>query len=361
MKKTIFFIVAAVWLAACAPKQTEKAYEGVITFKAGNVTVNGADAAVGQSLNKSSEISVGEKSTAVIQFGTDANITLQPNTVLRIEEMLMGPDGKPRLDLAQSKGTTFSRVVTKGSDYQIRTATMVAGVRGTSFAVALDESNSEKVEIQLLSGEVRATKVAPPAETASGEEPAKQEEVVLSPGEKVVSDAKGLLKKETLSEGEKTNLAKLDEIKMVEKPSEVFKGLGKSDSATGKDSLPEVVPENIREQIIDKKLINMSSAGQQDGINSGESVASGVSLEDLKKAHGNVAQITTKSGKTYVGTFNMVGANMEIATPTGKVTVPNSDVASVKPYNKPADVKTPSVNDVKSPSVNDVKKKIPGM
>ncbi len=358
MKKTIFFTLAALWLAACAPKQTEKAYEGIITFKTGNVTVNGADAAVGQSLTKSSEISVGEKSTAVIQFGTDANITLQPNTVLRIEEMLMGPDGKPKLNLAQPKGSTFSRVVTKGSDYQIRTATMVAGVRGTSFAVTQDESNLDKVEIQLLSGEVRVSKVTPSTEAASGEEPAKEEEVILTPGEKVVSDAKGLLKKESLSEGEKTNLAKLDEIKMVEKPSEVFKGLGKSDSSEGKDSLPEVVPENIREQIIDKKLINMSSALPQDGEKSDNSA---VSLEDLKKAHGNVAQITTKSGKTYVGTFKMVGANMEIATPTGKVTVPNSDVASVKPYNKTADVKTPSVNDVKAPSVNDVKKKIPGM
>lgn len=312
--------------AACSPKAEKdaNAYSGIITFKTGTVMVDSNAAVIGAKVMKDNKISVGDKSSAVIQFGNDANITLKPNTVITVQELVMGKDGKPTVGINQEKGSTFSRVVTKGSDYQIRTQTMVAGVRGTSFQFNVDEKNPSKVEIQLLEGRVEAKKVVDQAASETSETAASETEevIVLTAGEKVVVESKVAEPVKTkLTTPETTSLEKLNQVAMVAEPEKISEK-SEAGSAEEKSAPAVVIPEEVQQEMLKPQAAAAGSAVKG---------PASVSLEDLRNSYGRIGKITTKSGKTYVGSFSIVGGNMEVITTSGKVVIPNSDVASVTP------------------------------
>lgn len=109
--------------------------EGMLTYFTGDITVQRdgemIQGEIGMQIKEGDEIRTGQNATAVISVDEVTDLKLRENTVLKMERI------SDTVSLELSSGSLFSRVTKKFfRSYNIRTNTVLAGVRGTEFFIA---------------------------------------------------------------------------------------------------------------------------------------------------------------------------------------------------------------------------------
>ncbi|MCS6984997.1 MAG: FecR domain-containing protein [Leptospiraceae bacterium] len=287
-------------MVQCKKAQEQAAaYHGVFTFIKGEVLRNGVGAKTGDKVMAADKIEVKEKSVAVLQFATDAQVTLSAGTTITLDQLNRKGES-PEIHLMQNSGTSFSKVLAKGSDYKVSTPTLVAGVRGTSFALTVDRANPKKITLRLLEGKLQASHTQDPGQV-----------VMLEAGQKI--EAEGTLgSAQSLSEEEKNTLEQLNQIAMLDEAA--LQKVG--------ESTPAVPPEKV--EAIEKIAGETPQAEAQKPVK--------LTLEDLKKKYGRLSRITTKDGKEYIGAFKQQEKFIIINTVDGIVKLPVEKVAKISPF-----------------------------
>ncbi len=284
------------------PTKTDDGVYAVFTFLTGNVLVNNVQTSVGTKVQKGDEISVGDRSIAVLQFGEISVITLKEKTLITVDK-LEQKTGKPTdIVINQKAGKTFSKIMKDKSNYIINSKTMVAAVRGTEFEFAIDKNN--KTSIKLSEGKL---KLVPKKDDV--EKP--EEAVNLEKDSKIeVSESGNVQEIQTITIEEKKELVMQAQVKIVEnvQDEKVIEQLKSDEPANNM----KVIPDEIKKAIIPPKI----------------------SLEDIKNQYGHLTVIKTKTGKEFIGYFSQSGKDMTINTVDGIFIIPAKDVAMIAEYNK---------------------------
>jgi hypothetical protein len=289
---------------------------GTMTFLRGDVLVNETKARIGTAVIESDTVEVKENAAAVIQFSNNAQITVESNTKISIKTLVASEGGKPKIDIDQKSGSTFNKIIPGQAEYSLRSPTITAGVRGTSFMMKLDEKG--KTNVQLLRGKVGVSN--PNAKTNEA-----SEETIIEAGHKIQADEKGeITAAENLSVEEEEKLSKFNEIAFLPVAKlEKIESAKSEDLESIMESMPEVMPIQIEQIIMPEAMSDDKEMAEPDKE---------LTLSDLKKKYGALSKISTKDGETYVGAFRQVGGNMEITTTTGTKIIEASQIESVEQY-----------------------------
>jgi hypothetical protein len=306
--KKIFLLITAAAVAAvvisCSKKEALDMSQGVITFTTGEVAVNGTPAAVGMSIKNKDEIKTGDKSIAVIQFGQMALITIKSNSKLRADNIVTKKDAE-QIELSQSEGSSFSKIVKKGTDYKISTPTAVASVRGTSFELS---TSGEKSKIIMLTGNV---KIAPVIDGKVDMDKA----VSINAGQTIESTKEKFSAPEKISVADKEKLEQFDKITLVPDVETVI--IKKPQAQIDSKELKEmdkastiVMPENLVTVIV--KIEEKDQMAK-------EEIQMPMTIDELSKKYGQLSIVKLKDGKQYIGAFSQKGNRMEIITLGGTI------------------------------------------
>ena len=138
-------VLAAAWAIASPAFAADvgriKVARGPVTVERAGATIPGA---VGMRLQTSDTIRTGDDASVGITMDDDSLLSAGPNTVLVLDRYAFDPTtNQGRLDAALNKGTLSvisGRIAKQSPDAMtVRTPTAILGVRGTTFAVAVDE------------------------------------------------------------------------------------------------------------------------------------------------------------------------------------------------------------------------------
>ncbi len=304
MKRIIISItislLASITLFSCKPEQ--KVLFGIVTFTIGDVQSHNKKLEIDDIILKNRVITTGIDSVAVIQFRDIGLITIKENTTIKINQ-LQAKEGKISIDIHQSSGSTFSKLVKKGINYNLNTPTMLAAVRGTSFLVSVNEKGTEA---KLLEGKILATPKIDNKLVA-------EKSIVLNKNEKVKVEENIISEPTKLTDEETNELSELNKIKMLEKPL-----------SRDKTTQKKVISENSLKQLLDKE----NPAKTDEKANKKKKLT----LKDLQKKYGSLSKITTKNGKSYIGSFKQKGGHMIVRTVSGKVKIKTTNIKKVSSY-----------------------------
>jgi len=311
----ILILFTSTFIVNCKDKsKSAQEIHGTITFIRGNVLLNQAPVQIGSKVSMNDSIEVKNKSTAVIQFSTNAMITIESNSSLVIKTLLQGKDGVPTIAMDQSRGSTFNKIVPGKANYSVNTPTITAGVRGTSFRVSSEAKTGTQIE--LFTGKVALTKDAQPGKEATGEQP---EELILEAGQKITVTETEIQAPVKMTETELKDLQRMNEIAML--PEVKLDKVEKIDTASVEDA--KQIEEEVSVQVVPEEsqriIMKMEDQAEPE-----------ITLGDIKKQYGSLSKVTTKSGQTYVGAFKQVGGKFEIITIKGKEIISATDIAKVQ-------------------------------
>ncbi|TVR51162.1 MAG: hypothetical protein EA426_20190, partial [Spirochaetaceae bacterium] len=128
--------------------------DGLVTFLVGdafhqNGTPEWYPLDIGDPVPAQSTVRVDDNSYVDIQFGTFAAIRLEPRTTVTISQLSIKP-GERRATIELVAGTVLNNVeqLTGTDRYRVRTASTVAGVRGTAFGVTATEDGRTVVGVR---------------------------------------------------------------------------------------------------------------------------------------------------------------------------------------------------------------------
>ena len=134
------------------------AQEALIEYLEGEVWIHHQDervsAELGSQLAPGDLVSTGPRGLAVISLGDGARIKLRSSTQVEIEAVRSAGSGSTSVGLRN--GGIFARVARAagaGGPFQVRTPTVVAGVRGTEFFVAYGRTVEERPDVWLCVNE----------------------------------------------------------------------------------------------------------------------------------------------------------------------------------------------------------------
>jgi len=310
------FLIATTFVVDCKDKSKSTAeIHGTITFIRGSVLLNQSPAQIGTKVSMSDSIEVKDKSTAVVQFSTNAMITIESNSSLVIKSLLQGKDGVPTIAMDQSRGSTFNKIVPGKANYSVNTPTITAGVRGTAFRVSSGAESGTQIE--LFTGKVALLK--DDANAKPGEDAAQTEELILEAGQKVTVTETEIMPPVKMKESELKDLERMNDIAML--PDKKLDRIEKIETVSVEEAKQmeeeisaEVVPEESQ-----RIIVKMEVQAEPE-----------VTLDDIKKQYGSLSKVTTKNGKTYVGAFKQVGGKFEIITIKGKEVITATDIAKVQ-------------------------------
>ena len=335
LRQLLALTLACSVLISCKGKKEQNDFTeltATITFIRGQVAINGKLAKVGDKVSSSKIIKVGIPGTVVLQFKEIAAITLREGTEVSIEEFLSVEGKDPRILLSQKSGDTFSKIIRKGADYQIRTPSVTAGVRGTSFDLSVDPEKKNKTVIRLLKGKLTVTETENPVttkeqETTEEQEITEEKIIELNAGERYTESEDEEPVTETMNEEELAVLEKADSVEIIKEEEieniEILKEkevMPQEALAVTKSKLQEVTPDtseekdNLEEPESKKKKKKRS-----------------LTLADLRKKYGSVVRIITKDGKKYEGAFEQKAGSHIIHTISGDVTIKSDTIAKIVP------------------------------
>jgi hypothetical protein len=315
---SIFIITfATIFVANCKDKAKNAAeIHGTITFIRGSVLLNQSPVQIGTKVSMSDSIEVKDKSTAVVQFSTNAMITIESNSSLVIKSLLQGKDGVPTIAMDQSRGSTFNKIVPGKANYSVNTPTITAGVRGTAFRVSSGTENGTQIE--LFTGKVALIKEDAAAKDGVATE--KTEEMILEAGQKITVTETEIQAPVKMTETELKDLERMNDIAML--PEKKLTKVEKIETVSIEEAKKmeeelavEVVPEESQ-----RIIVKMEVQSEPE-----------VTLDDIKKQYGSLSKVTTKNGKSFVGAFKQVGGKFEIITIKGKEVITATDIAKVQP------------------------------
>ncbi len=161
------FVAALVLFTAPALAQevgTIAAVEGTAEVGRGGAW---ASAAVGAAIHQGDQLRTGKPGRLRIVFQDDSVLSVADESLVVVDEQVFDPgSNKARayFDLLQGKlnALVSDYYGRPGSDYAVKTATAVAGVRGTEFSVTYDPQD-EITEVMGFSGAVQVHSVLDPA------------------------------------------------------------------------------------------------------------------------------------------------------------------------------------------------------
>jgi len=297
-KKTVIFFIIAVIITGFSCKNATPD-SGFVIMTQGTVLLNGKSVKTGEEVRPSDTIKTGDNSYAVIQFGDLALVTIKSNTVLKIENVAIKVN---KIGLRQENGTSFSKLVKKGSDFSIKTPTIVASVRGTSFSLSFDR-NDGKTSISVLSGIVTLSR--------SGEPESKliklENDTRIKGGEKADISPSIEFKPAVIKEKELADLKQMDSVDLMEK---------RPDTSINSDKNTEPsVKKETKDAVISK-------GGEAEKTFTKK-------LQEIKiKNNGKLDLIKLKDGRQIHGMIIERGQKYMIQTPSGIVTVQREDIVS---------------------------------
>jgi hypothetical protein len=122
-----------------------------------------------RALNKKSDIyekdtiKTGENSKVDIFFVDETNVSIGPETTIKIEKLVCSPaqnhrEGKMNVVMGKAR-FNVGKLFSKDSSFEVRTPTAVAGVKGTSFIVNV--TSEQLTQLMGLSGVVIVTSISP--------------------------------------------------------------------------------------------------------------------------------------------------------------------------------------------------------
>jgi len=330
---------------SCAPKPV--LLQGVVTFVTGNLEINNTAATVGSRVNKSDTLVTGDCSLAVVQIADTAVITLRSNTELKFENLANGRESQVVMQ-SLSRGSTFHRVMKKGTDYSVKTPVIVASVRGTSFEVCVTGTKSR---VNLLEGKVRT-------EITTGV----SEGVELMAGKYIEVDAGKAGLPGELDEADIDRLKKLDSITSVPDVEKVFPVKDGTGGAVNRnESIPllpgiEVITEDVKESILNeeksetcdeprkadrndkkeiKKVKKTKEVKKDTSAPSQENIRALIkkenrTIEDIKVVFKRIDEITLFNGKIIRGAITERGEMYSVITTDGVAKISEKEIQTVK-------------------------------
>lgn len=108
-----------------------------------------ADANDGQILGAGDRVRTGADGEALITFFDGSTLSLDPSSLVSIDELAVQRGGPISIVVMQSAGRTWSSVqklVHPDSRYEVRTPALAATVRGTAFVVDLEDEDTHTVQ-----------------------------------------------------------------------------------------------------------------------------------------------------------------------------------------------------------------------
>ncbi len=274
--------------------------QGIITYSVGTVLIDQVPVGAGDAVTLNKTLVTENKSMCVIQFGDTAVLTVKANTRIKLAGIDKGANGVLSIGFSQQQGTTFHKVLRKGTPYTVGTPTMVAAVRGTSFLVDVGD---KKTKTLVLKGTVS---VARPGDDKP------ENAVMTGVGREVeVSEAGKISAPAEIPAAETKVLATLDSIRTVESV-ESPQTIARLKTAPVSETAA-VIPEEARREIVPPRP----------------------TLEDIRKEHGGVSQVVTVDGREFIGAFRQEGGWMDIITVERTYRLPMKDIKRVGNYTGP--------------------------
>ncbi len=302
-------------MGGCTEKKKER--NGIITLLKGDVLLNGNKTMIGKKIRKGDTVETRDKSYLSIQFSQDAVLAVKPSTKITLEELTVTSEGKPVQNFYQQNGSTFSKILTKGSGYAIRTRHTIAAVRGTSFALSVSEEGDNS-GIKVLHGEVEF-------EATEKDTGKKEKKIIVA--EKKSQARNGILQKpEPMKDEEMNVLREYDDLPVL--TMETLEKIQSEENPRGV-SIPPSLDQKFQNPG-EVAPISMENENPK-GTGSTEK-AKPVTIDDLRKQYGSLTQVTDKNGRVYIGKYSMQGEYSVIITTMGTVRIPSKDIQSIKPY-----------------------------
>lgn len=245
---------------------------------------------VGDILEAGDEITTSAYSHAALQIGDSIMVKIDRNTTLAVSVLIAGKEHEVFL----KTGKVFSKVkkLAPGFEYRVKTPSIIAAVRGTSFSVS---SGKTVQKVSVAEGLVKVSREKSDMVT-------KFQKDAPAGTTLVVTDT---VKERPISETEKFEIQKVSIVPYM-KGAETF---------TGKEY--DLMVDKLGEQHddIDKKIKNVEVPK---------------SLTEVKQKYGRVDEITLYNGKVYKGVILKRGVTYTILTTGGKVYVPKKNVRSTR-------------------------------
>ena len=160
MKRTLTIISITLLLAAAAyiPAQAAKSkpVSAVVAFVKGKLQVQPAGSkdwhalASGQFVNEGDTLKTGPASRASIVFAGGIETRLNSNSTFRIEEQ--GVDKASNASIIMSIGQVWTKILRKGTKFDVHTPVAVCSVRGTEYETDVNEHGD--TDLKVFEGEV---------------------------------------------------------------------------------------------------------------------------------------------------------------------------------------------------------------
>lgn len=158
MKRAVIAMLAvSISLSLAAQGHAKGPYRIIMVVGDVKVVSGGAtvSAAVDRDLDGGETIVTGPGSMADISMGGSGYMRVQENTRVTVASLVKASGG-PDVDIDSGGVLVFLSKLLKGNNYEVKTRTTVASVRGTIFQVAGDEEQSQ---VDVFAGSVMASPV----------------------------------------------------------------------------------------------------------------------------------------------------------------------------------------------------------
>lgn len=303
-------------------KKNDEPLHGIVTFTYGNLKINNQGASVGNRVKENDCLKTSDNSLAVVQISQTAVITLRSNTELKFNNLAVKNDTSQDISLYQNSGSTFHKVIKKGTAYSVKTPTVTASVRGTSFNVIIGEGSSR---VSLLNGKVN---VASQVE--------KLNEVVLNPGEYVDAAQDKISDISRIPADDAEKLTQLDSISAVADADK----LTPQKTDTGIPPVYDVIPESVKENLLkddvrDKPADKTGSEKKGEYIPDTKAVKALIkkenrTVEDIKTVFNRIDEITLFSGRVIKGAISERGEKYSVITTDGVMNISEKEIQRVR-------------------------------
>jgi hypothetical protein len=140
------------------PYSLSKERVAKITFKVGDVKVNGKNTKLGALVKKGDRIVTGTNGRATVKLDDGSNIKVEKNSEISLSQYGFQKHGR-NSNVQLKKGGMLVKVnkLTRKSKFGVSSVTAVAGVRGTTFYVKMNDKN-KNANISVFAGQVDVKK-----------------------------------------------------------------------------------------------------------------------------------------------------------------------------------------------------------
>ncbi len=272
-------------------------HNATVVFTIGEVTLTdqaGDKATIKQKdvLSKGGTLVTGVDSQCTVQVGDTALFKVLENSTLQVERLF--DNGVNTLYLKKGKVLSKVRKLQKNNEYNIKTETSLAAVRGTTFSVSYHPGRNI---VAVSRGKVEVMRFEDDTQEMAG-----QGEAI------VVSDS---VKLRDISEIEELELNKIEHVDFIRSTTVITGDKGKQleKSLMKKDEEVNKKIEELRENQPPK------------------------TLGEIRERYNRIDEITLYSGKVYRGVILSRGASFKILTTSGTVTVPKNTIKRTRIVN----------------------------